>query len=139
MRKTILTLALLASMSAMAQENAEVDVHARYTKVVTPVNGKYESKRPPVEDRLFTSTAVEKKIKEVQKILKKNPKLAWMFANCYPNTLESTVHYRVLENGDDDTFVYTGDIPAMWLRDSGAQVWPYVALANKDEKLKKML
>ena len=62
-----------------------------------------------------------------------------MFANCYPNTLESTVHYRVLENGDDDTFVYTGDIPAMWLRDSGAQVWPYVALANKDEKLKKML
>lgn len=89
MRKTILTLALLASMSAMAQENAEVDVHARYTKVVTPVNGKYESKRPPVEDRLFTSTAVEKKIKEVQKILKKNPKLAWMFANCYPNTLRA--------------------------------------------------
>ena len=132
-------MALLASMTAMAQENAKVDVHARYTKVVTPVDGKYESKRPPVEDRLFTSTAVEKKIKEVQKLLKKNPKLAWMFANCYPNTLESTVHYRVLENGDDDTFVYTGDIPAMWLRDSGAQVWPYVALANKDEKLKKML
>ena len=139
MRKTILAMALLASMTAMAQENAKVDVHARYTKVVTPVDGKYESKRPPVEDRLFTSTAVEKKIKEVQKLLKKNPKLAWMFANCYPNTLESTVHYRVLENGDDDTFVYTGDIPAMWLRDSGAQVWPYVALANKDEKLKKML
>ena len=38
-------MALLASMSAMAQENAEVDVHARYTKVVTPVNGKYESRR----------------------------------------------------------------------------------------------
>ena len=110
MRKTIFAMALLASMTAMAQENAKVDVHARYTKVVTPVDGKYESKRPPVEDRLFTSTAVEKKIKEVQKLLKKNPKLAWMFANCYPNTLESTVHYRVLENGDDDTFVYTGDI-----------------------------
>ena len=135
MRKTILAMALLAAMTAMAQEHAEVDVHARYTKVVTPVNGKYESKRPPVEERLFTSVAVEKKIKEIQKLLKKNPKLAWMFANCYPNTLESTVHYRVLENGDDDTFVYTGDIPAMWLRDSGAQVWPYIALSNKDEKL----
>ena len=96
MRKTILAMALLASMTAMAQENAKVDVHARYTKVVTPVDGKYESKRPPVEDRLFTSTAVEKKIKEVQKLLKKNPKLAWMFANCYPNTLESTVHYQVV-------------------------------------------
>ena len=139
MRKTILTIALMSAMSAMAQEHAEVDVHARYTKVVTPVNGKYESKRPPVEERLFTSVAVEKKIKEIQKLLKKNPKLAWMFANCYPNTLESTVHYRVLENGDDDTFVYTGDIPAMWLRDSGAQVWPYIALSNKDEKLQKML
>lgn len=139
MRKTIFAIALMSAMSAMAQEHAEVDVHARYTKVVTPVNGKYESKRPPVAERLFTSEAVEKKIKEVQKLLKKNPKLAWMFANCYPNTLESTVHYRQLANGDDDTFVYTGDIPAMWLRDSGAQVWPYVALANKDEKLKKML
>lgn len=140
MRKSIFTIALLtATMSAMAQENATVDVHARYTKVVTPVDGKYESKRPPMEERLFTSAAVEKKIKEVQKILKKNPKLAWMFANCYPNTLESTVHYRVLSNGDDDTFVYTGDIPAMWLRDSGAQVWPYVALSYKDEKLRKML
>lgn len=80
-------MALLAAMTAMAQEHAEVDVHARYTKVVTPVNGKYESKRPPVEERLFTSVAVEKKIKEIQKLLKKNPKLAWMFANCYPNTL----------------------------------------------------
>ena len=139
MRKTIFAIALMSAMSAMAQKHAEVDVHARYTKVVTPVNGKYESKRPPVAERLFTSEAVEKKIKEVQKLLKKNPKLAWMFANCYPNTLESTVHYRQLANGDDDTFVYTGDIPAMWLRDSGAQVWPYVALANKDEKLKKML
>ena len=76
MKKTILTMALLTAMTtAMAQEHAEVDVHDRYTKVVTPVNGKYESKRPPVEERLFTSAAVEKKIKEVQKLLKKNPKL----------------------------------------------------------------
>lgn len=140
MKQTLFTIALLAATATMtAQENATVDVHSRYTKVVAPVKGKYESKRPPVDERLFTSTAVEKKIREVQKILKKNPKLAWMFANCFPNTLESTVHYRVLPNGDDDTLVYTGDIPAMWLRDSGAQVWPYVALANKDDNLKKML
>ena len=96
------------------------------------------SKRPDVKDRLFVSDAVEKKIKEVKKLLKDNPKLCWMFENCFPNTLETTAHYSVVD-GDDDTFVYTGDIPAMWLRDSGAQVWPYVKLAGKDKKLKRLV
>ena len=121
-----------------AQEHAEVDVNQRYISVVPDNTKVYESKRPPLSERLFTSEAVEAKIREVQQLLSGNPRLAWMFANCYPNTLESTVHYRVID-GEDDTFVYTGDIPAMWLRDSGAQVWPYVQLAAKDEKLRKML
>ena len=134
----ITTLGLLTAFPMMAQENAEVDIHNRYTSVVPDNTKVYPSKRPPVEERLFISTAVEKKIKEVQQLLKGNPRLAWMFANCFPNTLESTVHYRIID-GEDDTFVYTGDIPAMWLRDSGAQVWPYVQLANDDPRLKKML
>ena len=121
-----------------AQEHAEVDVSQRYISVVPDNTKVYESKRPPLSERLFTSEAVEAKIREVRQLLSGNPRLAWMFANCYPNTLESTVHYRVID-GEDDTFVYTGDIPAMWLRDSGAQVWPYVQLAAKDEKLRKML
>ncbi len=63
-----------------------------------------------------------------------------MFGNCYPNTLDTTAHYRTdPSDGEDDTFVYTGDIHAMWLRDSGAQVYPYVQLANEDEQLKKLL
>lgn len=61
-----------------------------------------------------------------------------MFENCFPNTLDTTVHFRMLD-GKPDTFVYTGDIHAMWLRDSGAQVWPYVQFANEDPKLKTML
>jgi meiotically up-regulated gene 157 (Mug157) protein len=68
-----------------------------------------------------------------------NRKLAWMFENCFPNTIDTTVHFRTGEDGKPDTFVYTGDIHAMWLRDSAAQVWPYVALANQDEKLREML
>ena len=94
--------------------------------------------RPEISNRLFRSTAVEKEILRVQKLLK-NAKLAWMFTNCFPNTLDTTVHFRKGSDGKPDTFVYTGDIHAMWLRDSGAQVWPYVQLANADPELKEML
>lgn len=87
---------------------------------------------------LFYSEAIDKEIKRVQRLLRKNEKLAMMFGLCFPNTLETTVHYSQKYH-DDDTFIYTGDISAMWLRDSGAQVWPYIQFANKDEKLRKML
>lgn len=94
----------------------------------------YVSHRPPVEERNFISHVVEAKIEETTKLLK-NKKLSWMFANCLPNTLDTTVH----PNGDDDTFIYTGDIHAMWLRDSGAQVWTYLRFINDDEKLRRMI
>lgn len=97
----------------------------------------YQSKRPALEKRLFVSASVERVIAEMKQKLT-NPKLAWMFENCFPNTFDTTVHFRQL-NGKDDTFVYTGDIHAMWLRDSGAQVWPFVRYANEDTKVKSML
>ena len=138
--RNIIVAAVCTTLAAplSAQVHAEVDVHKRYEEVVPDNVKAYVSKRPPVEDRLFSSKIIEKTIKEMQKKLKGNPKLAWMFANCFPNTLETTVHYRVID-GEDDTFVYTGDIPAMWLRDSGAQVWPYVQFANQDEPLRRMI
>lgn len=98
---------------------------------------KYKTKRPLLQDRLFVSQAVEAEIRRIKSELT-NPKLAWMFENCFPNTLDTTVRYRKTD-GKDDTVVYTGDIHAMWLRDSGAQVWPYVQLANQDPELKAML
>ena len=98
----------------------------------------FVSGRPAPEDRLFTSQAVEATIDRIQSLLT-NEKLAWMFGNCFPNTLDTTVHYREDEDGQPDTFVYTGDIHAMWLRDSGAQVWPYVKLAGQDPELQKLL
>ncbi len=61
-----------------------------------------------------------------------------MFRNCYPNTLDTTVTHS-MRDGKPDTFVITGDIPAMWLRDSTAQVWPYLPLAKSDRKLQTML
>lgn len=97
-----------------------------------------EDRRPAVEERLFRSPAVEKRIEEIASMIT-DPKIRWMFINCFPNTLDTTVHYRKDDNGEDDTFVYTGDIAAMWLRDSAAQVWPYVGLAADDEALKEMI
>ena len=98
-----------------------------------------QSKRPPVEQRLFRSEVIDQTIEKVKQQLSGNPYLAWMFENCFPNTLETTVHYSQTADGDDDTFVYTGDIAAMWLRDSGAQVWPYVQFANDDPQLAHLI
>ena len=98
----------------------------------------YTCKRPVEKDRLFRSEAVEREIAKVKKLLK-NKKLAWMFENCFPNTLDTTVHFRTDDAGKHETFVYTGDIHAMWLRDSGAQVWPYVQLAPDDPELKALV
>ena len=96
------------------------------------------SNRPEASERLFTSQAVERQIERIRQTVTV-PKLAWMFENCFPNTLDTTVHYRQDEEGEDDTFVYTGDIHAMWLRDSGAQVWPYLPLAREDEALRRLI
>lgn len=93
--------------------------------------------RPAPEKRNFTSTAVEEKITEITSKMK-DKELASLFENCFPNTLDTTVQYKMID-GKHDTFVITGDIHAMWLRDSTAQVWPYLPLANKDEKLKNLL
>ena len=101
--------------------------------------GEYESNRPAPSERLFRSEAVDAEIIRVSSMLK-NPKLAWMFENCYPNTLDTTVQFTEDDgSGHPDTFVVTGDIKAMWLRDSGAQVWPYLRYASLDEHLRKML
>jgi len=94
--------------------------------------------RPKKNERLFYSKAVEEKIAEVVSKLQ-DKKLAWLFVNCFPNTIDTTVHFETDSLGNPDTFVYTGDIHAMWLRDSGAQVFPYVRLAKKDKALQQML
>ena len=97
----------------------------------------FETKRPPLKDRKFVSSEVEKLIEEVKSKVN-NDELVWMFENCYPNTLDTTVEPGTID-GKPDTFVITGDIHAMWLRDSSAQIWPYLPLCKKDEKLKRLV
>jgi meiotically up-regulated gene 157 (Mug157) protein len=64
-----------------------------------------------------------------------DPKLAALFEACYPNTLDTTVEMGEVD-GKPDAFVITGDIEALWLRDSSAQVWPYLPLAKDDAALR---
>jgi meiotically up-regulated gene 157 (Mug157) protein len=93
--------------------------------------------RPALADRKFRSAAVEEQIVAVGKKIA-DPELARIFTNCYPNTLDTTVEPGTFE-GKPDTAVITGDIAAMWLRDSSAQVWPYLPLASKDAALRGLL
>ncbi len=58
-----------------------------------------------------------------------------VFKQAFSHTLDTTV--RSLEDGT--TFVITGDIPAMWLRDSAAQVRPYVTFAADDPELARLI
>lgn len=101
-------------------------------------SGKWPSVRPATRIRKFRSKAVEETIKELESFLGTDNELAWLFSNCFPNTLDTTVNFSTKE-GRPDTFVITGDINAMWLRDSTAQVWPYVSLTGGDPQLKELI
>lgn len=71
--------------------------------------------RPAVSRRRYTSEAVERVVAELAPRLVEP--LGALFANCWPNTLDTTA----VEVSRGDAFVITGDIPALWLRDSTNQ------------------
>ncbi|GHH97795.1 glycoside hydrolase family 125 protein [Neobacillus kokaensis] len=74
-------------------------------------------------------------IEEVKTIFHQDPKVQALFENCFSNTYETTLKKRK----DGSIFVITGDIPAMWLRDSAAQVRPYLLLAETDPEIADMI
>jgi hypothetical protein len=97
----------------------------------------YPSRRPPPASRCFTSEAVDRTISEISASIA-DAELAWLFGNCFANTLDTTVTFTPDLDGRPDTFVITGDIDAMWLRDSTWQVWPYLPLAREDARLRTL-
>lgn len=92
--------------------------------------------RPEPHDRLFRSELIEKVIEKIAGKIKDDD-IRRMFTQCLPNTLDTTVYHSV-RDGKPDTFIVTGDIPAMWLRDSVNQVWPYLRYINEDAEIKKL-
>ena len=68
-----------------------------------------------------------------------HPGFRQMFVNSYLDTITRTAKWRTDDAGRDDTYVITGDINAMWLRDSCAQVWPYLPLAKDSEPVARVI
>ena len=105
------------------------------------VGGAAESSFPvvriPEAKRKFKSRAVERTIETIKARIG-NKELAWMFENCFPNALDTTVDFEVVD-GRPDTYVIAGDTDAMWLRDSAAQVWPYLPLMKNDSNLQQLI
>ena len=58
--------------------------------------------RTPEDKRKFKSRAVERTIETIRARIG-NKELAWMFENCFPNTLDTTVDFQVVD-GRPDTF-----------------------------------
>jgi meiotically up-regulated gene 157 (Mug157) protein len=80
--------------------------------------------------------AIEREIERLaQLVASAFPQAGPLFRQCYLNTFETTTD--LLDDGT--TFVFTGDIPAMWLRDSSAQVRPYIRLAAASPSMRRVI
>ncbi|KAF7375715.1 Glycoside hydrolase family 125 protein [Mycena sanguinolenta] len=92
--------------------------------------------RPDPACRTFNSTAVEKVITDMKARLK-DPDLARLFENTFPNTLDTTVKY--FNATENLAFIITGDITAQWLRDTSNQFAAYIPLLPSDPALSALV
>jgi uncharacterized protein len=93
--------------------------------------------RPAASDRAARSEAIEGRIRAASARIA-DPGLRRLLEGTLPNTLDTTIVASGSENRPD-TFVVTGDIDAMWLRDSTAQVWPYLTSVRDDASLDRLI
>ncbi len=107
-----------------------------YKSLDSIVDFPHHNSRPEVEERLFISSIIDEiTISVSEKIV--DPDIQRLFYQCFPNSLDTTVYYSETD-GQKDSFIVTGDIPAMWLRDSTCQVWPYLRFIDQDKELQDM-
>ncbi|MDI6619331.1 MAG: glycoside hydrolase family 125 protein [Clostridiales bacterium] len=79
--------------------------------------------------------SIEETIEKIDSKFKDRKKICKIFKNCFPNTLITATK----KEQDGSTYIITGDIPAMWLRDSTTQVKHYIPLISCDSVLKSMI
>lgn len=78
---------------------------------------------------------LKKYLEEVKGQCGSHENLYRIFEKGYLKTLNKTLY----SDEDDRIFVITGDIPAMWQRDSSAQLRPFIHLAKKDPSIKQII
>ncbi|KAG6002697.1 hypothetical protein E4U43_001062, partial [Claviceps pusilla] len=123
----------VAVAAAVADECPEYEQYARISHSPNSSGRfKYPYQRPAEQCRSYPVPAVEQTIKRVEQLVT-DPDLYRLFVNTWPNTVDTTVlwHGKALDNADEElAFVITGDIHAMWLRDSANQLQSYKPLLN---------
>ncbi|KAL7311525.1 hypothetical protein PS15m_009277 [Mucor circinelloides] len=108
------------------------------------------SKLPPYEppyyglklvrpkEKKFTSPVIEDFLDSLASTMK-DKDLYTLLQNCLPNTLDTTVEWVGSDKKNPRAFLITGDIPAMWIRDSTNQITPYLRFVNQDQQLKDLV
>ncbi|ORX56871.1 DUF1237 domain-containing protein [Hesseltinella vesiculosa] len=94
--------------------------------------------RLPIAKRKFHSPLVDDYL-AMKTATMKDKDLATLLENCLPNTLDTTIEWYDINTKIPHTFLITGDIPAMWIRDSTNQILPYLTLMQMDATLKKLV
>ncbi|KAL2271107.1 hypothetical protein VTJ83DRAFT_478 [Remersonia thermophila] len=105
---------------------------------------KFPYVRPPPECRKFPLPSLEALIERMRKVIR-DPDLFRLFENSYPNTLDTMIKWRghavkkdpdtgeATTTDEELTYIITGDIDAMWLRDSASQIYSYLPLLEPSE------
>lgn len=129
----VLQVTLLSALSA-----AQCPDYADYAneRHLPYSNGTYQLSymRPDPACRTFNSSDVEAVLVEMQSVIT-DPDLYRIFLNAYPNTLDTAIRWKgyAANNSEEElTFVITGDINAMWLRDSANQMQSYLPVLKTD-------
>lgn len=132
---------LLPSVAQAANSSACPDYTTYSEQIHLPLSsGRYQlsSMRPSPDCRTYVVPAVDQAIARMNTTIK-DPDLYRLFSNSFPNTLDTTVKwtgYAANNSKEELAFVITGDIDAMWLRDSANQLQSYVSFlkpnASKD-------
>jgi meiotically up-regulated gene 157 (Mug157) protein len=131
----------VAALAALFISSISADCpdYADYSKKSHPPlsTGKYKLayQRPELACRTFNSSIVEDTITSLESVIK-DPDLYRLFQNSFSNSLDTAVKWRgfAANNSEEElTFLITGDINAMWLRDSANQMQSYLPLVKVDK------